>query len=212
MDFDLSTIDPAIAYKILTVCVQPRPIAWTTTRDRAGRVNAASYSFFNLMGAAPPVVAIGMLADPERGLKDSARNISETREFVVNLVSRDLAEAMNVTAVDAPAGVEELSLAGLTPVASTVVGARRIAEAPAALECTVAEILTTGPNQLLVVGRVVSVHVADRFVKDAARGHLHAEALDLVGRLHASGYTRCSSGRFALDRPTWATFPAPAKG
>ncbi|MEZ5761376.1 MAG: flavin reductase family protein [Paracoccaceae bacterium] len=208
MDFDLGTLDSATGYKILTACVHPRPIAWITTQDTRGRINAAPYSFFNAMGSAPPTVAIGLLADPVKGLKDSARNMLEQGEFVVNLVSHALAEAMNVTAVDAPAGTDELALAGLTPAPSVVISPPRIAEAPVALECTLMHSLTTGPQQTIVVGHVRSIHVADQFVKDAARGHIHAEAMDLIGRLHASGYSRCSE-RFDLERPTWATFRAP---
>lgn len=215
MDYDLDTLDTATGYKILTACVHPRPIAWITTQDAEGRINAAPYSFFNAMGSAPPTVAIGLLADPVKGLKDSARNILEQGEFVVNLVPYALAEAMNITAVDAPAGTDELALAGLTPAPSVAVRPPRISEAPVALECTLMHSLTTGPHQTLVVGQVRSIHVADEYVKDPARGHLHAEAMDLVGRLHASGYTRCTD-RFDLERPTWATFntpePVPSKG
>lgn len=205
MDFDLSTLETAVTYKILTACVIPRPIAWITTRDAEGRVNAAPYSFFNVMGSAPPTVAIGLLANPGRGLKDSARNILDTGEFVVNLVPRDLAAAMNVTAVDAPHGIDELALAGLDPAPSRTVAAPRIRQSPVALECRVLTTLETGPDQTLVVGRVESIHIADRFVKDAERGHVHAEALDLVGRLHASGYTLCRD-RFEMERPSWETF------
>ncbi len=115
MRFDLEGLDPGFAYKLLAATVVPRPIAWITTQDAQGRVNAAPYSFFNVMGSAPPIVAIGLLADPKRGFKDTARNIMETGEFVVNLVPERLVEAMNVTAVDAPTGTDELRLAGLEP-------------------------------------------------------------------------------------------------
>lgn len=203
MDFDITALETEVTYKILTACVQPRPIAWITTQDAEGRINAAPYSFFNVMGSAPPTVAIGLLADPLRGLKDSARNILETGEFVVNLVPYSLAEAMNITAVDAPSGTDELALAGLDPAPSRAVRPPRIEQSPVALECVVADTLTTGPNQTLVVGRVQSIHVADLFVKDGDRGYIHAEALDLIGRLHASSYARCTE-RFNLERPTWA--------
>lgn len=208
MDFDLDTLDTSTAYKVLTACVHPRPIAWITTQDATGRINAAPYSFFNVMGSAPPTVAIGLLADPVKGLKDSAKNMLEQGEFVVNLVSHALAEAMNITAVDAPTGTDELALAGLTPAPSVGIRAPRIAEAPVSLECTLLDSMTTGTYQTIVVGRVRSIHVDNAFVKDAERGHIRAEAMDLIGRLHASGYTRCSE-RFFLERPTWATFSAP---
>ena len=109
MRFDLEEVGTQNAYKLLTATVMPRPIAWVVTQDAEGRTNAAPFSFFNVMGSDPPTVAIGILADPERGFKDTARNILDTGEFVVNLVPERLVRAMNITAIDAPRGVEELA-------------------------------------------------------------------------------------------------------
>lgn len=204
MDFDLSGIETPVAYKLLAACVHPRPIAWITTLDPGGRVNAAPYSFFNVMGSEPPTVAVGMLSDPGRGFKDTARNIMATGEFVVNLVPFALAEAMNVTAVDAPPGTDELALAGLDPAPARTVTPPRIAQSPVALECAMLTSLITGPHQCIVIGRVLSIHIDDAFVRDGARGHVDAEALDLVGRTHASGYVR-TTDRFALVRPVWGS-------
>ena len=172
MRFDLEGLDPSVIYKLLAATVVPRPIAWITTRDREGRVNAAPYSFFNVMGSRPPIVAVGIQADPERGLKDSARNIVETGEFVVNLVPEHLLEAMNITAVEAPFGVDETSLAGLEISESKHIRAPRLAASPVSFECVNQASLTTGPAQTLVVGRVLAVYVQDAFVKDAERGHI----------------------------------------
>ena len=119
MRFDLDKVGTAIAYKLLAATVVPRPIAWVVTKDQQGQVNAAPYSFFNVMGSAPPTIALGLLADPERGFKDTARNILDTGEFVINLVPERLVAAMNLTAVDAPRGVDELALAGLETLPST---------------------------------------------------------------------------------------------
>src|SRR4051812_38968386 len=113
MLFDMETLEAQNRYKILTATVTPRPIAWVTTRSEDGIVNAAPYSFFNVLGHEPPTLAIGMLADPGR-FKDPATNILATGEFVVNLVSEANAAAMNVPCIDAPAEVDELALAGLT--------------------------------------------------------------------------------------------------
>jgi flavin reductase (DIM6/NTAB) family NADH-FMN oxidoreductase RutF len=207
MRFDLNTLDPSIGYKLLAASVVPRPIAWITTRDRQGRVNAAPYSFFNVMGSRPPVVAVGIQADPEKGLKDSARNILETGEFVVNLVPESLLEAMNVTSVDAPTGIDELELAGLQTSASSHIKAPRIADAPVSFECVNLSSLSTGPSQTLVVGRVLAIHVADAFVKDAERGHIDTPAMGLIGRLHGAGYARLTD-TFEYQRPTWAEWQA----
>jgi len=207
MRFDLDTLDTSVVYKLLAATVYPRPIAWVTTLNAAGKVNAAPYSFFNAMGSNPPTVAIGLLADPERGFKDTAQNILDSGEFVVNLVPEKLVEKMNITAVDAPRGMEELKLAGLKTAASDHIRPPRIAKSPVALECRSISSVVTGPHQTIVIGRVVAMQIQDAFVKDAQRGHLFAEALDLVGRTHASGYVR-TADRFDVERPVWATFRA----
>ncbi|OZA15814.1 MAG: hypothetical protein B7Y02_03605 [Rhodobacterales bacterium 17-64-5] len=157
------------------------------------------------MGSAPPTIALGLLADPVRGFKDTARNILDTGEFVVNLVPEALVAAMNVTSVDAPRGTDELALAGLATAASTHVKPPRIAASPVAFECVTFTNVETGPSQMIVIGRVLAVHVEDRFVKDAARGHLDTAALDLVARSSGATYVR-SHDTFDLARPTWAAF------
>lgn len=203
MQFDFATLDMATGYKLLTATVTPRPIAWVTTCNAEGAVNAAPYSFFNVVGSAPPTVVLGLLADPVRGFKDTARNIMATGEFVVNLVSEGLAEAMNVTAIDAPGGINELNLAGLESAPSQKVTPPRIARSPVALECTMLSSLVTGPHQTLVVGRVVSMFITDAYVMDVARGHVDNPALALVARSFGSEYIR-THDRFTMERPTWA--------
>jgi flavin reductase (DIM6/NTAB) family NADH-FMN oxidoreductase RutF len=135
MRFDLDAIAPDIVYKLLVATVVPRPIAWVTTQSAAGVLNAAPYSFFNVMGPSPPTLVLGLMAHAQGGFKDTARNIVETGQFVVNLVPEALAPAMNVTAVDAPGGVNELDLAGLAPAPSTHVRPPRIAASPVSFEC-----------------------------------------------------------------------------
>ncbi len=203
MRWDLDQVDPPIAYKLLAATVMPRPIAWVVSMDTSGRVNAAPYSFFNVMGSAPPTVAIGMLADPERGFKDSAQNILDTQEFVINLVPERLALAMNVTAVDAPRGVDELALAGLATTPSVHVAPPRITDSPVAFECRLHTKVQTGPHQLVVIGQVIAVHIDDRFILDAQRAHIDTPALDLVARSYGSDYVR-SHDTFQLTRPVWA--------
>lgn len=203
MLWNLDQVDPSVAYKLLAATVMPRPIAWVISMDAAGRVNAAPYSFFNVMGSAPPTVAIGMLADPERGFKDSAQNILDTREFVVNLVPERLVQAMNLTAIDAPRGVDEVALAGLTTTPSAHVAPPRITDSPVAFECRLHTKVETGPHQLVVIGQVIAVHIDDRFVLDGPRAHIDTPALDLVARSYGSDYVR-SRDTFQLARPKWA--------
>ena len=203
MIFDLETLQPRDRYKIMTATIVPRPIAWVTTRSRAGVVNAAPFSFFNMMGDDPPTIAIGIM--PKAGvLKDTAANILETGEFVVNLVSEANAAAMNVTCIDAPPEIDELAFAGLEATASERVAPPRITTSEVSFECRVLTSLVTGPLQTIVIGRILQAHVADRFVLDVERCHIDAEALGFVARMHGGGVYARTTDLFHLDRPSWA--------
>src|SRR3954447_26529680 len=116
--------------------VAPRPIGWISTRDGQGRVNLAPYSFFNAFSEEPPVVGFSSF-----GRKDSLRNAEETGEFVANLATRALAEAVNLTSAAVPHGVDEMAMAGLTPAPCRMVGAPRVVESPAALECKLIRVI-----------------------------------------------------------------------
>jgi len=203
MRFDLDGLPRTHAYKLLASTVMPRPIAWVTTRSEAGRVNAAPYSFFNVMGDAPPTIVLGLMNEPGRGFKDTARNILDTGQFVVNLVPERLVEVMNLTSVDAPPGVDETALAGLETAPSTHVAPPRLAASPVNFECVSHASVVTGPGQTVVIGRVLAVHVADDYVLDKERCHVDTYALDLVGRSVGAGYVR-TRDTFDLARPTWA--------
>lgn len=202
MRYDMEAVSESIAYKLLAATVVPRPIAWVVTRGRDG-INAAPYSFFNVMGSAPPTIALGLMAAVDRGFKDTAHNILETGEFVVNLVPERLVGKMNVTAVDAPRGIDELELAGLKTEKSEFVSPPRIAESPVAFECRALTSVVTGPCQTVVIGRVLAVHIEDRYLLDARRAHIDTDALDLVARSFGSDYIR-THDRFELARPSWA--------
>ncbi|PZO79843.1 MAG: flavin reductase family protein [Mesorhizobium amorphae] len=203
MQFRLDEFDPRIGYKLLTATVTPRPIAWITSRSPEGVVNAAPYSFFNVMGDKPPIVAIGIMGD-ERGFKDSAANILATGEFVVNLVSEAVAPQMSVTSMDAPRGVDEMQCAGLTPLPSQRVKPPNIMEAPVSLECVNHATIVTGPHQSLVIGRVLEIRVDDRFVLNAEAAHIDTPALGLIGRMHGRGWYARTSDLFDMPRTSWA--------
>src|SRR4029453_5960720 len=136
MELDLEGRHASRAYAILAGLVTPRPIALVTTVNAEGKINAAPFSFFNVLGAEPPIVGFAP-GDRDNGTpKDTARNIRSMHEFVVNLVDEAIAEAMNCCAASLPYGENELVHAGLTSTPSSTVGPPRIAEAPASLECT----------------------------------------------------------------------------
>jgi flavin reductase (DIM6/NTAB) family NADH-FMN oxidoreductase RutF len=203
MLFDLSAVSGDVRYKLLAGVVTPRPIAWVTTVAPDGSFNAAPYSFFNVMGHSPPLVVLGFLADAAKGLKDTARHILGGSDFVINLTPESLASKMNETSIDAPAGLDELRLAGIETLPSSLVNAPRILGCPAALECTLYKTVEAGHGQTVVLGQVLAIHVDSDLVKDAKRGHLDAERLHPVGRLFGSNYCR-TLDVFSLKRPSWA--------
>ena len=204
MRYDLTPETRTLGYKLLTATVTPRPIGWVTSVSPEGTVNAAPYSFFNVMGDAPPIVALGIMGKPDGSLKDTARNILSAKDFVVNLVSRDLAEAMNLTCIDAPPDVSEIDLAKLETLPSAHVAAPRIARAPVSFECVMQQVVETGPVQRLLIGEVKAIHIADACLLDPKRGHVDTAALDLIARMHGAGWYAQARDLFELERPVYA--------
>ena len=199
MELDFEKETAAKAYSLLASLVTPRPIALVTTLDTDGRVNAAPFSFFNLMGANPPICAFAP-GDREDGTpKDTARNIRSTHEFVVNLVDESIASAMNECAASLPFGENELIRAGLTAAPSSLVKPPRIMEAPASLECFEWGTLQIGGNRL-VIGLIKRLHVRDECF-DAAKQRINTAKLLTIGRM-ASPHWYCRTGdRFEMKRP-----------
>lgn len=204
MHFDFSKLSAQDRYRLLTAAVTPRPIAWVTTQSAGGARNAAPYSFFNVMGPAPPIVVIGMGRRPDGTHKDSTANLLETGEFVVNLVCEADAPAMNLTAIDAPPGFDEIALAGLETTASLAIAPPRITSAPVAMECRVYQTQDIGANTL-VIGEILHFHIHDQFYDPATR-RIDTPAMHLVGRLHGAGWYVRETDRFELQRPTWAEY------
>ncbi|WP_322963884.1 flavin reductase family protein [Sphingomonas fuzhouensis] len=201
MHVDMRTLDPASRYKIIGACVTPRPIAWVSSVSAEGVPNLAPYSFFNAIGNDPPMIALGLVAHPAKGAKDTAGNIRATGEFVVHLVDEAHAEAMNRSSYDHPAGVDEGALLGLDMVAAAQVGAPRIASAPVAFECRTRRFLETGPHQFAVLAEIVHAHIADAFVANAERLHFDIAAMNLISRLHGAGWYGRQTDRFEMLRP-----------
>lgn len=202
MHFDFSALPAQTVYNILTSTVTPRPIAWVTTVSGTGVVNAAPFSFFNVMGHQPPTVAIGLMRHPRGQLKDTGANIIENGEFVVNLVPESLVPQMNQTCADYPADVDEMQAAGLTARAARHVRPPLIEGSPVSLECVSQATVVTGPRQVVVIGRVLGAHIDDAYVQDAARGYVDTPALGLIARMHGSGWYARSTDTFQLARPS----------
>ncbi len=180
--------------------VAPRPIGWISTVSRDGIPNLAPYSFFNMISSRP--ISVMFCSDHP---KDSARNAVETGEFVANLASRDLAEKMNASSIDAPESVSEFDHAGIEMAPSMIVKAPRVAAAPAALECRVSMAFhpkDAAGNEMqtfIVIGEVVGIHIDDRYIRD---GRFDASLARNLARLGYHDFLAVSE-TFEMRRPKW---------
>jgi flavin reductase (DIM6/NTAB) family NADH-FMN oxidoreductase RutF len=191
MNFEMETTPARQIYNLLIGLVAPRPIAWVTSMDETGRLNAAPFSAYNYLCTDPPIVGMGVMNRPGRGFlpKDTARNIRRTGQFVINVVTEDLIQQMNICATDFPAEINELEMAGLTTAPSSVVKVPRIAQAHAALECTEFTTMEIGRSRI-ILGRVVAMYVEDQFIDPPVDGHgpyIKAEELHAMGRMNGLG-------------------------
>jgi flavin reductase (DIM6/NTAB) family NADH-FMN oxidoreductase RutF len=204
LKFDLERASHSEGYKLLIGLVAPRPIALITSMDEQGRLNAAPFSAYNYLCTDPPIIGVGVANRVDHAFvpKDTARNIRRTGEFVVNVVTEDIAEKMNLCAIDFPEGTNELEMAGLTAAPSQVVRTPRIAEAHAALECREHTTLEIGRSRI-ILGRVVAIYVDDAYV-DPAGPYIKAEELHAVGRMNGLGnYVRTRDAFLKIPRLTY---------
>ncbi|HTB98814.1 MAG TPA: flavin reductase family protein [Terracidiphilus sp.] len=204
MHFDLESGNKRDAYRLLIGLVAPRPIALITSLDEAGRLNAAPFSAYNYLCTDPPILAVGVTNRPDDIFipKDTARNIRRTGEFVVNVVTEDIAEQMNVCAIDFPQGTNELEIAGFTTTPSMKIRPPRIAQAHAALECREHTTLEIGRSRI-ILGRVVAAFVEDIYV-DPAGPYIKAEELHSIGRMNGLGkYVRTRDAFLTIPRRTY---------
>jgi len=185
-------------YKLLINLVVPRPIAWVTTINPAGSINLAPFSFFNAVGGDPMYVVIGIGNRNDGSPKDTARNIQSTGEFVVNLITEDLLDAMNISSVDFPPDESEVTAANLRTVPGIRVKTPRLEQSQASLECKLFRAETLGASTL-IIGEVVMFHVADHLVGP----RMQITNFAPIGRLGTpSTYCR-TSDRFELPRMTY---------
>ena len=158
-------------------------------------VNAAPFSFFNLMGEDPPIVVVSLESRADGSIKDTMRNIRRSGEFVVNLVDEAIAAAMHQSSADYPPEVSEASAVGLS-LAPRDVAVERIAEAPASLECRVLQTVAIGPTRRIIIGEILRLHVRDGLA-DPATKRIREDAYHPVGRLYANSYVKTRE-RFSL--------------
>jgi len=199
MELDLEGQFADRAYPILASLVVPRPIALVRTISPDGKVNAAPFSFFNVLGADPPILAVAPGNRDDGTPKDTARNIRLTHEFVVNLVDETIAEAMNKCAAPLPYGEDELPHAGLHSTLSSVVRPPRILESPVSLECKEWGTLHIGDNRV-VIGLVKRVHLREGLF-DIEKKRVRSDELFLIGRMASPHWYCRTRDRFEMIRP-----------
>jgi flavin reductase (DIM6/NTAB) family NADH-FMN oxidoreductase RutF len=190
-----------LAHDPLNAIVAPRPIGWIASRSRDGVLNLAPYSFFNLFCYRPPIVGFASTA-----WKDSVRNIQETGEFVWNLVTRPLAEAMNATSAVVAPEIDEFQLVGLTPTPSRLVSVPRVAESPVAFECRLTRVVDlagadgTPANAWLTLGEVVGIHIDRRLIVDGLYDTVAARPV-VRGGGPSEYFEITAAARFHMARP-----------
>jgi flavin reductase (DIM6/NTAB) family NADH-FMN oxidoreductase RutF len=202
--YDPAGCEPRQIYKLMTGIIVPRPVALVSTVDANGIANLAPFSFFSGVGSAPPMVLFcptlrsGAGSLHER--KDTLRNVEETAEFVINVVSHAISDAANITAAEVAPEVDEFQLAGLTPLASEVVRPPRVAESPAHMECKLLQVIYTGRSAasgVIVLGEVIRFHVRKDLESDF---RVDPAALDAVGRMAGNTWVGTHE-RIELVRP-----------
>ena len=202
MEASPDTLPWKSVYKLLIGSVVPRPIGWISTLSPEGRPNLAPFSFFNVVCPNPPHVMFSPeIRGTDGAIKDTLRNVHLSGEFVVNIVTEDLAEAMNQSSQELPAEVDEFAVANLITAPSQVVRPPRVALSPIHFECRVAQIIELG-NALgggsLVLGRIVHLHVDESVL--LGEDKIDLEKLKPIGRLAGSAYCRVTD-QFQMIRP-----------
>jgi flavin reductase (DIM6/NTAB) family NADH-FMN oxidoreductase RutF len=188
MQFNFENLARADRYKLLTALVVPRPIALVTTLGPTGVINAAPFSFFNVLGDEPPIVIVSVDQTSTGAIKDTARNIVANKEFVCHIVDEPIAEKMHGCAVEAPDDVSEIDLVGFTTVPSVQIKPPRIAEAPVAMECVLHSNIDMGTRNLFI-GRILRLHVREGII-DPKTLRRNDGAFKPIGRLYANRYCK----------------------
>lgn len=201
MFYDTVSYAHGLPHDPFKAIVAPRPIGWISSINAEGAVNLAPYSFFNAFSSRPPIVGFA-----SEGRKDSVAFIAETREFVCNLATYDLRDAMNMTSAPLPRGESEFDHAGLASAPSQLVKPPRVAQAAAALECKLVDIIELrdsdgqSVNSFLVLGHVVGVYLDEAYISE---GRFDMVAAGTIARCGYSDYTKADD-LFSITRPKGA--------
>jgi flavin reductase (DIM6/NTAB) family NADH-FMN oxidoreductase RutF len=202
MTIDPQNADPRSIYQLMIGAIVPRPIAFVSSVDAAGNANLAPFSFFTAASADPPVICFTPVFRANGTAKDTLNNIRETGEFVVNIVSEEIARQMNLCSVEYPPEVDEFHVSNLTPVASEAVKPPRVAESPVQMECRLLKIVEVSSKPgggSLVLGEVVRFHVKDG-IADGFK--IDPDKLKAIGRMGGPSAYSTTRDRFEMHRPT----------
>lgn len=186
MIIDPNELNETLTYKLLVGCVAPRPIAWVSTKSKEGINNLAPFSFYNIASRYPPTLAISISYPtvPNKAMKDSLKNIKDTKELVVNVVDEQLVTQMNITASEVPSEIDEFELANLTFEDSKKVSVPRVKEAKISMECISKQIIPIGIDTL-VIAEIVNFYVMDHIIED---GKILMDKLKPIGRMAGPVY------------------------
>ncbi len=199
MDIRTSDIDRKRIYKLMTSTIVPRPIAWISTVSKDGIFNVAPFSYFAGVSSSPPLLMVSVGSKETGEKKDTWKNIEETGEFVVNIVTKQLLEKMNITSVAFDEDIDEFKEADLTPEPSLIVKAPRIKESPINIECKKFEIINIG-KMGIIFGEIVNFHIKDELLNE--KGYVDTKKIEIVGRLGGAEYCIISENNtIEIKRP-----------
>jgi len=202
MEIDPTTISYKSVYKIMTGSILPRPIGWISSIDSSGRPNLAPFSFFNAVCSNPPTVLFcSSIRGSDGKTKDTLNNVRATNEFVVNIVTEELLQAMNASSIEAPPDFNEFNYAGLTLAPSVMIKPPRVKESPIHYECRVKQIIDISDQPggaSIVIGSILHIHVDDGVM--FGEDKIDLTALKPIGRLMGSGYCRVTD-IIEIERP-----------
>ncbi len=199
MEIEVGKLSPKEIYKLMISVIVPRPIAWISTVSKSGIYNVAPFSYFAGVSSEPPLIAVSIGRKETKAKKDTWKNIEETGEFVINMVTAEVVEKMNITALPFEEEVDEFVEAKLTPVPSSIVKAPRVKESPVNIECRKFEIIEIG-KMGLILGEILKVHVRDDILNE--KGYVDTRKLKIVGRLGGADYCLVTEeNTFTLKRP-----------
>lgn len=200
LSIDPSSMSERDNYKFLIGSIIPRPIAFVTTKSKDGVLNGAPFSYFNIVSSNPPMISLSIQRSSGRQ-KDTARNIFESKEFVVHIVDEQNVEKINITAANLPPDESEIELANLTPVESVKISVPGVKEAKIRMECSLEHSLELGgtdtPGCDLIIGKIVQFHIESDIYEN---GRIDPRGLAAVSRLAGNYYAKIGE-IFKIERP-----------